>query len=61
MSAAHRQIHTDLTYETEVGISGFVGDSVVSCDVLLEAVLWENVLLRTDTQCFSGSFSWKGM
>ena len=43
----------------EVEISYFFGDSVVSCDVLLETVLredvfaqadmWENILLRTGT------------
>lgn len=32
-------------------ISGFFGDSVVSCDVFLETGLWEHVLLRTDTWC----------
>jgi hypothetical protein len=31
--------------EYEVGISGFLGDSVVSCDVFLETVLLEDVLL----------------
>ena len=45
---------------TEVGISGFIGDSVVSCDVFLETVLWEDVLLRADTWRFSGSCLGKG-
>ena len=30
----------------EAEIVGFFGESVVSCDVFLEAVLWEDVLLR---------------
>jgi hypothetical protein len=53
-------------WPTEVEISGFFGDSVVSCDVFLETVLGEmfllkptsgrtDVLLRTDMCCFSGS------
>ena len=48
----------------EVAISGFFRDSVVSGDAILKTVLregvfaeahtWEDVLLRTDTWCFSG-------
>ena len=48
----------------EVEMSGFFGDSVVSCDVFLETILWEDVfaeidtwedvLLRTDMWWFSG-------
>jgi len=30
----------------EVEISGFFGDSVMSCDIFLEAVLREDVLLK---------------
>ena len=37
-----------------MGISGFIGDTVVSRDFFLETVLWEDVLLRTDMWCFSG-------
>lgn len=36
------------------GISDFIGDSVMLRDAFLEAVFWEDVLLRTDTWCFSG-------
>ena len=52
----------------EMEISGSFGDSVVSCDIFLETVLdvfaeagmWEDVLLRTDTWCFSGGSLEKG-
>jgi hypothetical protein len=30
----------------DVEIPGFFGNSIVSCDVFLEAVLWEDVLLK---------------
>jgi hypothetical protein len=36
----------------EVGISGFPGDSVVPCDVLLQIVLRGDALLRTDVVFF---------
>jgi hypothetical protein len=42
-----------LTVPREVGISGFVGNSAVSCDVFLEAVLYEEVWLKqTSTSAF---------
>ena len=40
----------------EVGISGFVGDSVVSWDIFLETVSWEDVLLR---QTHERMFCWE--
>jgi hypothetical protein len=52
-----------------VEISGFFGDSVVSCDVCLETVFRgffpeadtsQDVLLRTGMWCFSGSCLEKG-
>ena len=41
-------------------IFGFLRDSILSCDVFLETVLREHVVLRTDTWCFSGSCLVKG-
>jgi hypothetical protein len=46
---------------TEVDISGFFGDSVVSCNVFLEIVLREDVLAEADMWCSSGSFLEKDM
>jgi hypothetical protein len=31
---------------SEVEISGFLGNSFLSCEILLESVLWEDVLLK---------------
>ena len=41
-------------------ISGFFGDPVVSCDVFLGSVCWEDDLAEADTWRFSGSFLEKG-
>ena len=38
---------------SEVEISDFFGDSLVSCDIFLETVLREDTLLRRDTWSFS--------
>ena len=35
--------------EYEVGVSDFFGYSVVSFDVFLETILWENVFAEEDT------------
>ena len=43
-----------------MGISGFVRDSVVSCDVFLETVLCNGVLPRTGAGCFSENCLVKG-
>jgi hypothetical protein len=53
----------------EVGVSGSIGDSLVSCEVFLETVLWEDVLLKqthegmvlweTNTDVFPGAAWWK--
>jgi hypothetical protein len=58
------------TRTLEVEMTGFFGDSVVSCDVFwklsyerlffAEADMWEDVLLITGSWCFSGSCLEKG-
>ena len=55
----------DFSFVAYTWSGSFLGGSVISCDVFLETVLWEDVfaeadtledvLLRTDTCCFSGS------
>ena len=40
------QVQSLLSLQGDVEISGFFGDLAVSCDVILEAVLWEDVFLR---------------
>jgi len=39
----------------EMQVSDFFGGTDVPCDVILETVLLEDVLLNTETKCFSGS------
>jgi len=44
----------------EVEVFGFFGESVMSCNIFLEPLLWEHVLLRTDRLYFTGSCLVKG-
>ena len=55
--------HKTITYKNEfleVKISGFLGNSVVSCNIFLEPVLRENVLLSIDTVVFFWRHPGKG-
>ena len=45
----NRHTHVPTYYMNEVEISGFFRDSVVSCDLFPETVLWEDVFAGGDT------------
>jgi hypothetical protein len=44
----------------EIEISGFFGDSVVSCDVFLETALWKDVFLLKQARSIFLEAAWKG-